>query len=98
MMTLLLPLILSFSFLDAKQPSSAYLFTRYQAKEYCSCRFVVKQSEKVCKRENKSTVLLFRIKEDTQNKIIQVRNIAAKAEAHFISEKEGCRLTLFEEN
>ncbi len=72
--------------------STPYLLTRYIAKEYCSCRFVVKQSAKVCKNENKATNILFRVDEDLINQVITVTNIFTKAHARFLSDNHGCLL------
>ncbi len=77
--------------------TTAYLLTRYIAKEYCSCRFVVGQSAKVCKNENKATNIFVRLTEDTNKKVIKVRNIFTKAEARFISDKHGCTLVKIQE-
>ena len=72
--------------------NTPYLITRYMAKEYCSCRFVVKQSPEVCKNENKTTKLFFRLREDTKNKVITVSNLVTKTQARFISPEHGCLL------
>lgn len=72
--------------------SSTYLLTRFIAKEYCSCRFVIQQSAKVCKDETKATSLLFKVHEDPDKKTIRVTNLAEKAEAQFLNERHGCQL------
>lgn len=84
-LTLLLPQ-------GASANSLGYLLTRYMAKEYCSCRFVVKQSPTVCRNENKSFKILVRITEDSKKKIIKVQNAFTRTEAHFINEDQGCLL------
>ena len=83
-------LFLSPSLVHAK--NIGYLITRYMAKEYCSCRYVVKQSPKVCKDENKSYKVLVRIMEDEENKVIKVRNVFTTTSAYFVNEKLGCIL------
>lgn len=85
-------LILLFLGFQAQAKSTAYLLTRYMAKEYCSCRYVVKQSKKVCINENKTTKILFSVEEDQENKIVRVRNLVAKAQARFIDRETGCLL------
>ncbi len=77
---------------DVFAKSTPYLLTRYIAKEYCSCRFVVKQSAKVCKNENKATNILFRVDEDLDKQVITVTNIFTKARARFLSDNYGCLL------
>ena len=84
-------LLFSFHF-EALAKNTPYLLTRYMAKEYCSCRFVVKQSPKVCKNENKTTKVFFRLKEDTKNKVITVSNVFTKTRARFVSPEHGCLL------
>ena len=90
--------ILSFLVVFASAPSFALptpvLLTRYMAKEYCSCRFVVKQSSRTCINENKTTNLLFSIKEDLTNKRIMVTSEFETAEARFLDDRFGCELTL----
>ena len=85
-------LFVIFLSLTAEAKNTGYLLTRYVAKEYCSCRFVVKQTPATCRNENKVTNLLFRLSEDSNNKVITVSNLFTKTEARFISEEQGCLL------
>ncbi|MEM7647028.1 MAG: hypothetical protein AAF203_08970 [Pseudomonadota bacterium] len=94
MLSLLFTLMAGLPNAQAKTLNTADLVTRYMAKEYCSCRFVVKQSPKVCKDENKTFRILFRIREDQTKKVIRVSNIFEKAEARFIDERQGCQLVV----
>ena len=72
--------------------STPYLLTRYMAKEYCSCRFVVGQSPKVCKNENKTIKFIFWVSENKEDKKITVRSIGGKAVAEFKDSHQGCLL------
>lgn len=88
-------IVLSLSLLfssPAFSKTTPILLTRYVAKEYCSCRFIVGQTPKVCKDENKATNILVRVREDKKNKVIHVTNIFTKATAQFVSDNHGCIL------
>ena len=90
-------MILLFSLLvilipSGQSKSTPYLLTRYMAKEYCSCRFVVKQSHKVCKNENKTLKVLWKIETNEETKEVIVKNLVHKAKAHFIDDRYGCVL------
>lgn len=68
------------------------MYARYVAKEYCSCRFVVGQTEKICRAEAKADNLLVRITEDREERIIETRNSGGKARARWVNERLGCQL------
>lgn len=72
--------------------NSADLYTSFVAKEYCSCRFVVKQSPKVCLNEAKAFSVAVGITEDLENKRILARNLLSRVTASFNDDRTGCSL------
>ena len=98
MMIMILNLLMSGFTAQANPLSTPVLVTRYMAKEYCSCRYVVKQSHDICKDENKTTSLVFSISDDPKNKKVQVSSLFEKAEARFLNKRYGCELIVKEKN
>ena len=73
--------------------SPSEIYTRFVAKEYCSCRFVVQQTEAVCRNEAKAFAALIRVQEDNESKLIKAINHFSSAEAYFQDERVGCQLS-----
>ena len=95
MIATLFSMLTMFSFAQ-DELSTPQLLTRYMAKEYCSCRFVVGQTPKVCRAENKTFKILFSISEDTKKKVVTVKSFALTAKASFINDRFGCELDKLE--
>lgn len=96
--SLVFGLLMASPSVNSDRASNSLLLTRYMAKEYCSCRYIVKQTPKVCRNENKTFPLIFRLKENEQEKIIVVKSFGNEAKARFIDESHGCLLDPLLEN
>lgn len=72
--------------------TTSEVYTRFVAKEYCSCRFVVQQSEKVCRQEAKAFSALVRVEEDPELQVITASNFFSHARAVIQQPSLGCQL------
>ncbi len=72
--------------------SWAKLSASYYAKEFCSCIFVVAQSEKVCKRNVKQVPLFTGLRIDRKRREIQARSFFAYSYARYENKRHGCIL------
>jgi len=64
------------------------------AKEYCSCRFVVGQTEKYCKSYASQIVSVSSFSEDLNNKYVSAAAFGHLASSQFINKKYGCDLII----
>ncbi len=65
------------------------LFAGYKAKEYCSCFYVMKQTENYCKEYVKNKAVpsfLVPLRHDKKNKVVNVNG----RKVRFVSEQYGC--------
>ena len=70
-----------------KVVSSSYV------KEYCSCRFVVSQTQSYCHQYASQIVSVSSHTEDKKAKAIQAQALGFTSQAKFISPLLGCQLT-----
>jgi hypothetical protein len=62
-------------------------------KEFCSCYYVVGQSEKYCYDYALQSLKISKYEIQEQAKTITASGYGFSGEAQFISKEEGCRLT-----
>lgn len=64
----------------------------YLAKERCSCRFVVGQSEAYCENYASSSVPLVSVDVDQAAKRVEASVLGFTRVARYMSQRDGCRL------
>ncbi|MCO4794266.1 MAG: hypothetical protein KC493_11160 [Bacteriovoracaceae bacterium] len=67
-------------------------FSSSFAKEYCSCRFVVGQSKKLCKEYAENILPPWTIKENEEKKYVTVGNLFKSTTAVYTGKKYGCSI------
>lgn len=72
--------------------SNLVMYARYVAKEYCSCRYVVKQSKDICRSEAKATSIFVHLEEDLSSRSVLTRNVGGEAKAVWVNSRRGCEL------
>lgn len=75
------------SFSDARVVPS-----RYYAKEYCSCLFVLGFSEEYCRKEVKEFLPYRTLETDFTLKAVRATAFGREATAKYLGGREGCRL------
>ena len=69
------------------------LLTRYKAKDFCSCMFVMKRDENYCRDWTVASPNLASIKVDKELKVVRTQAIHYwSATARYINERTGCTL------
>jgi hypothetical protein len=64
----------------------------FTAKEYCSCRFVMGQSDEYCRGYVKQWLPISAITVDEAAKAVTARGTGLSRTARWLSPREGCRL------
>ncbi|PIR23976.1 MAG: amidase [Deltaproteobacteria bacterium CG11_big_fil_rev_8_21_14_0_20_45_16] len=68
------------------------IISAYYAKEFCSCYYVMKQSEEHCHEWTKQWVPISSFSWDKDRKEIFVEGFFYKSRARWIGERQGCQL------
>lgn len=69
------------------------LVTGYTAKDFCSCLFVMEQTEAYCRAWTKASPAVARIRIDERRKVVSASAaILWGAEARFVDAQQGCVL------
>ncbi len=64
----------------------------FTAKEYCSCRFVMRQDDAYCRRYVEQYLPIGAILVDAPARRVTARGTGAVRSARWLSPREGCRL------
>lgn len=62
------------------------------AKEFCSCLYVVGQTENYCKAYAKQIVPVSKYEVDHQKKWVQASGLGYQTTVTYLGEKEGCQI------
>ncbi|TGN19460.1 hypothetical protein [Leptospira idonii] len=68
------------------------IISSFYSKEYCSCFYVMKQSEEQCHHFARQWVPISDFKNDQENKEVIVSGLGRTNKAKFIDSKRGCVL------
>jgi len=69
------------------------LITGYTAKEFCSCLFVMEQTEDFCRAWTKASPAVATVRIDREHKVVESSaGLMWGARAHFVDERFGCLL------
>lgn len=72
--------------------SEGQLLANYFAKEFCTCLFVVGQSEAICRKDVKFVSFLISYTVDAEKREVSTRNMLARAKGKWLDPKYGCRI------
>jgi hypothetical protein len=73
--------------------SDLELVTAYTAKDFCSCLFVMEQSEDACRRWTAAKPAVTSVKVDARKRTVQTSALLLwGAKARFVDAREGCVL------
>ena len=64
----------------------------FTAKEYCSCRFVMGQSDEYCRGYVQQWLPISKIRVDEVARTVTARGTGVTRAARWLSPREGCRL------
>ncbi|MCR9206246.1 MAG: hypothetical protein NXH75_16810 [Halobacteriovoraceae bacterium] len=62
------------------------------AKEFCSCLFVVKQTETYCKAYAKQIVPVSKFSINQETKSVEAWGLGYSTQVSFLGDKEGCQI------
>ena len=68
------------------------ILSAYTAKEYCSCRYVVGQSQAYCQGYVKQYLPLSGLVDDAEQKRVTASGLGRSNTAVWIGSRQGCRL------
>ncbi|PRA45903.1 MULTISPECIES: amidase [Pseudomonas] len=68
------------------------ILSAYTAKEYCSCRYVVGQSQAYCQGYVKQYLPLSGLVDDAEQKRVTASGLGRSNTAAWIGSRQGCRL------
>lgn len=69
------------------------LVTAYTAKDFCSCMFVMEQSEDYCRRWTAADPAVATVRVDSKARAVETAAVLLwGARARFVNEREGCVL------
>ena len=68
------------------------IISAYTAKEYCSCRYVVGQSQEYCQGYVKQYLPLSGLIDDAEQKRVTASGLGRSHTAVWIGTRQGCRL------
>lgn len=68
------------------------ILSAYTAKEYCSCRYVVGQSQAYCQGYVKQYLPLSGLVDDAEQKRVTASGLGRSHTAVWIGSRQGCRL------
>jgi len=68
------------------------IISAYTAKEYCSCRYVMRQPAEYCRGYVKQSVPISALLETVEAKRITVSGLGRSHSARWMGERQGCRL------
>ncbi len=68
------------------------IISSFYSKEYCSCFYVMKQSEEQCHNFARQWVPISEFKSDTEKKEVIVTGLGRTNKAVYLNEKQGCVL------
>lgn len=68
------------------------ILSAYSAKEYCSCRYVMGQSEGYCRGYVKQWLPLSSLEDDATHARVAARGLGQSATAGWVGPRQGCRL------